>query len=157
LLLASAIATGRGAARAAIGAGSAFLLLLVHGLAELHRGLRERIGLGGNRLGVVALERLFQVGHRVLDRAPLGLADLGAVLGERLLGRMHQRLGVVLGFHLRLALLVLIGVGLGILDHLLDVGLAQAARRLDADLLLLAGALVPGVDVDDAVGVDVEG
>ena len=28
---------------------------------------------------------------------------------------------------------------------------------LDDDLLLLAGSLVPRVDVDDAVGVDVEG
>ena len=33
----------------------------------------------------------------------------------------------------------------------------QAARGLDADLLLLAGRLVLGRDVDDAVGVDVEG
>src|SRR5690606_9597139 len=32
----------------------------------------------------------------------------------------------------------------------------QAARSLDADLLLLAGALVLGRNVDDAVGVDVE-
>src|SRR5207302_10231191 len=36
------------------------------------------------------------------------------------------------------------------------VGLGQTARRLDADLLLLASALVLGLDVDDAVGVDVE-
>ena len=43
------------------------------------------------------------------------------------------------------------------LDHLLDVGVLQTARRLNADLLFLAGALVLGVDVDDAVGVDVEG
>ncbi len=47
-------------------------------------------------------------------------------------------------------------MGLGVLDHLLDFALGQAARRLDADLLLLAGRLVLGVDVDDAVGVDVE-
>jgi len=34
-------------------------------------------------------------------------------------------------------LLVLLGMQLGMLHHLLDVGLGQAARRLDADLLLL--------------------
>ncbi len=47
--------------------------------------------------------------------------------------------------------------GFGVLDHLLDVGVGQAARGLDADLLLLAGGLVLRRDVDDAVGVDVEG
>jgi hypothetical protein len=64
---------------------------------------------------------------------------------------------VVLGLDRRLALLVFLGVSLRVLDHLLDVSLGQTARRLDADLLLLAGALVLGVDIDDAVGVDVEG
>ena len=64
---------------------------------------------------------------------------------------------MVLGLDLRLALLVLLGVGLGVLDHALDVGFRQAARGLDADLLLLAGRLVLGRHVDDAVGVDVEG
>ncbi len=59
-----------------------------------------------------------------------------------LLGGVDERLGVVLRFDLRLALLILLGVGFGVLDHFLDVGLAQAARRLDADLLLLAGALL---------------
>jgi hypothetical protein len=33
----------------------------------------------------------------------------------------------------------------------------RTARSLDADLLLLAGGLVLGRDLDDAVGVDVEG
>jgi hypothetical protein len=55
------------------------------------------------------------------------------------------------------ALLVGLGMGLGFLDHLVDVVVGQAARCLDADLLFLAGALVLGRDVDDAVGVDVEG
>src|SRR3546814_9789603 len=54
-------------------------------------------------------------------------------------------------------LLVLGGMRLGILDHAVDIGVGEAARGLDADLLLLAGRLVLGRDVDDAVGVDVEG
>src|SRR5712691_9134156 len=69
------------AARAAVSAGAALrglFGLLVHRLAELHRGLRERIGLGLDRLGVVALYGLLQVGEGVLDGAPLVLADLGA-------------------------------------------------------------------------------
>src|SRR6185369_7165497 len=124
----------------------------VHRLAELHGGLRERIGFGRDRFGVGAFERLLEVGQRVLDRAPVALADLRAVLGKRPLGRMHERLGVVLGFDLGFALLVLFGVLLGFLDHAVDVGLREAARGLDADLLLLAGALVLRRHVDDAVG-----
>src|SRR5262249_9838783 len=97
--------------------------LLVHGLAELHGGLRQRIGLGRDRRSVAALERFLEVGHRVLDRAPIAFADLRAMLGQRLLGSMDQRLGVVLRLDLGLALLVLFGVGSRILDHALDVSL----------------------------------
>src|SRR5882757_7472214 len=93
LFLAAGIARATSITRSA----GAVLLRLVHGLAELHRGLGQCVGLGGDRLGVVALERLFQVGHGVLDGAALRLAHLGAVLGDRLLRRMQQRLGVVLG------------------------------------------------------------
>src|SRR5262249_27296073 len=88
VLAAGAIAAGRSAARTARRRGT-FLSLLVHRLAELHRGLRQRIGLGRDRRGVVALERFLEVGHRILDRAPIALADLRAMLGERLLGGMH--------------------------------------------------------------------
>src|SRR5712692_8321436 len=72
LLAAGAIAAGSstaGTARPAL----AFLRLLVHRLAELHRGLCERVGLGGDRGRVVALQGLLEVGDRVLDGAPLDL------------------------------------------------------------------------------------
>src|SRR5215475_15629167 len=126
----SAVGTARAARR------GLFLRLLVHCLAELHRSLRQRVGLGRDRLGVSTLQGLLEIGERVLDRAPVAFADLGAVLGQRLLGGMHQRLGVVLGLDLGLALLVFLGVRFRVLDHALDVGLGQAARSLDADLLL---------------------
>ena len=48
-------------------------------------------------------------------------------------------------------------MGLGVLDHLLDLGLGKAGRGLDPDLLLLAGAKVLGAHVHDTVGIDVEG
>src|SRR4051794_18918774 len=120
----------------------AFGLLLVHRFAKLHRSLRQRVGLGLDRLGIVALQRFLQIADGVLNGAALTFLDLRTVLGQRLLGRMHHRIGVVLGVHRLAALLVLGGVGFGVLDHLLDVGLRQAARGLDADLLLLAGRLV---------------
>src|SRR5262249_14532888 len=137
--------------------GVAFGLLLVHGLAQLHRSLRQRVGLGLDRLGIVALQRFLEVADGVLDGAAFGFADLRAVLGQRLLGGMYQRVGMVLGVDRLAPLLVGHRIGFGVLDHLVDVGLRQAAGGLDADLLLLAGRLVLGRDVDDAVGVDVEG
>src|SRR3954454_18741693 len=135
----------------ALGGGFAFRLLLVHGLAELHRSLRQRVGLGLDGLGVVALQRFLQIADGVLDGAALALLDLRTVFGQRLLGGMHQRVGMVLGVDRLAALLVLGRIGLGILDHLLDVGFRQAAGGLNPDLLLLAGRLVLGGYVDDAV------
>ena len=52
--------------------------------------------------------------------------------------------------------LVLLGVRLGVAHHALDLILGESTRGLDDDLLLLAGGLVPGRDIEDAVGVDVE-
>src|ERR1700716_3396435 len=99
-----------------------FGLLLVHRLAELHGSLRQRVGLGLDRFGVVALQRFLQIADGVLDGAALALLDLRTMVGQRLLGGMHQRVGMVLGIDRFAALLVLGGVGLGVLDHLLDVG-----------------------------------
>ena len=79
------------------------------------------------------------------------------MLCERPLGGVDQRLGMVARLDQLLLALVLGRMRLGILDHLLDVGVREAARGLDADLLLLARRLVLGRDIDDAVGVDVEG
>src|SRR5882762_3829171 len=127
-------------------------LLLVHGLAELHRSLRQRVGLGLDRLGIVTLQRFLQIADGIFDGAALALLDFRTMLGQRLLGGMHQSVGMVLGIDRFATLLVLGGVGFGVLDHLLDVGFRQAAGGLDPDLLLLAGRLVLCRHVDDAVG-----
>src|SRR5437879_11276255 len=97
-------------------------LLLVHGLAELHRSLRQRVGLGLDRLGIVTLQRFLQIADGVFDGAALALLDLRTMLGQRFLGRVHQSVGMVLGVDRFAAFLVLGGIGLGVLDHLLDVG-----------------------------------
>ncbi|EGP45431.1 putative NAD-specific glutamate dehydrogenase [Achromobacter insuavis AXX-A] len=52
--------------------------------------------------------------------------------------------------------MIFLGVGLGILDHALDLVFRQTRVGLDGDLVFLAGALVLGRHVQDAVGVDVE-
>src|SRR5947209_2452655 len=148
-----------GARRAGVGTGGSLGLglLLVHRLAELHRCLGQRVGLRDDLIGIAAFDRGFGLGDRAFDfRLHLG-RDLVAIFGELFLGRMYEALGIVLGLGRGAPLLVVLGELLGFLDHLLDVLVGEAARSLDADLLLLAGALVLGRHVDDAVGVDVEG
>ena len=44
----------------------------------------------------------------------------------------------------------------GVLDHLVDLGLREAARRFDLDALLLAGRHVLGRHVHDPVCIDIE-
>src|SRR4029453_13243939 len=78
------------------------------------------------------------------------------MLLELALGRMDQAFGIVFGLGRVAPLLVLVGELLRFLAHLFVFLVGKAARSLDAYLLLLAGALVLGGDVDDAVGVDVE-
>ena len=79
---------------------------------------------------------------RLLDRGAVAGVDLVAILLERLLGRVDQAVGVVARLDLLLTLPILLGVLLRLLDHAVDLGLVEPARRLDPDLLLLAGALV---------------
>src|SRR5262249_697131 len=128
--------------------GSAFapsrasrLLGLVHGFAQLQRGLGQRLGLRADRVGVVAVQYALQRREGILDGLFVGRRDLVTVLLERLLGRMDIPIGVVARLDHGTAFLVLGGVRLGFLHHAVDVALRQAAGSLDADLLLLAGRL----------------
>src|SRR5262249_40397274 len=49
--------------------------LLIHCLTELHRGLRQSIGLGRDGVGVAALEGLLEVRQGVLNCASITLAN----------------------------------------------------------------------------------
>ena len=53
-------------------------------------------------------------------------------------------------------LAIFLGMGLGILNHVVDLLIGETAGGLDHDRLFLAGRLVPGGDIQYAVGVYVE-
>ena len=140
------------------GIGTAGLLLgFVHVLAgglpggvDLGHGLVDLLHVAGTVGGLQLVEG-------GLDGALLLGGNLVAVVLQVLLALEDHAVGVVDFFHLFLGLLVLVGVGLGFGFHALDFLFAEAAAGLDADVLALTGGLVEGADVEDAVGVDVEG
>src|SRR6185312_6362203 len=128
-------------ARRAFAACRAFgaLLRLVHRLAQLHRRLRQGLRLLLDIVGIVALQRFLQRRDRVLDGGAFARIDLVAVLGERLLGRMDQRVALVLGLGGGAALLVLGRVASAFLTHLLIVGVRktpEAWMRICCSLLV---------------------
>ena len=92
---------------------------------------------------------------RVEARLELG-RNLVAPLLRLLLHLIRERIEPILGVDFLTLPLVLRCVLLRILDHAIDLGVTQPARRLDADLLFLARGLVLGGHVEDAVRVDVE-
>ncbi|EJU09885.1 putative NAD-specific glutamate dehydrogenase [Sphingomonas sp. LH128] len=136
---------------------SGSLLLLVDGLTDLHRHLGQFLSLGVDFGRVVAFQSGLGRGDRGLDFSLERSVDLVGVLTQLLLRRVDEAVGLIAGLGRFAALLVLFGELLGVTDHLVDVAVRKAARGLDADLLFLAGALVLGGDVHEAVGVDVEG
>src|SRR5207237_5813445 len=150
-------ALGRPARRARAGRLSLRLCRAVHELLELVRRTTETILGALHPLDIPALQRFTRLGELVVYRLAIVLRKLGAVLTQRALGRIHERVGLVAHFDLLLPLRVLGGVRLGLLHHPVDLVLGQAGRRGDGDVLLLAGRLVLRSDVQDAVRVDVEG
>ena len=83
--------------------------------------------------------------------------ELVLLVAQEFAGLVGGGVGAVADFDGFAALLVFLGVHFGVALHLLDFGVAEAGGGLDGDALLFAGALVLGADVEDAVGVDVEG
>mmetsp|Transcript_105074 Transcript_105074/g.336267 ORF Transcript_105074/g.336267 Transcript_105074/m.336267 type:complete len:155 (-) Transcript_105074:726-1190(-) len=149
VLVAATAATGTAAALAVVlgdDRRADALHLLVFFLDLL--GIRLRVGVQP-RLAVL---------ERVKDLLLLlGIHLLGqALVVTRALSRAPHGVDVavegVLGVHTLLDLLVLVCELLGLLDHLLDLLLRQAALVVGhGDLLTLAGRLVLSADVQDAV------
>src|SRR5690606_37598143 len=105
---------------------------------------------------VAVFERLFELFDGVLDGFLLGRLELVAVLFKRLARGVHQGVALVAGMGQFGNAVIVLGIGLGVFHHALDLFIGQAGVGLDGDLVFLAGALVFGRHVQDAVGVDVE-
>src|SRR4051794_27713893 len=129
---------------------------LVELLAERLAGGHEPFVRGADGVDVVAVQRRLELVERALHGGLLGVVDALGVVAQHLLHLVHERVGVVADLGLFTALAVLLGVGLGVLDHLVDVALVERALTGDGHALLLAGGPVLGGHVHDAVGVDVE-
>ncbi len=109
-----------------------------------------------NLRGILAPQHSAQLPNLVLDFITQFLHDTVARIVQRFLGRVDQRVGAIALTNQLAAAFILLGVQLGVLNHLGDLIVAQARRGRDRDMLLLAGGLVLRGHVDDAIGVDVE-
>ena len=76
---------------------------------------------------------------------------------ERLFGLVRQAIGIVARFN-QFAVLAVFGLVLaGLFDHALDFALVEVGRSGDGHVLFLAGCLIASGNMNDAVGVDIEG
>lgn len=144
------------------------LLLLVVGLVHLveegQAGSLEVINLllellsSGGALARLALDNeLTESSDLLLDGLSLSLVKTVLEVLEGLLGIVQDTVGAVGGLNGGLALLIGLSVLLGLLDHGLDLGIGKTRAGGNGDRLVLVGRLVLGVDVDNGVGVNVEG
>src|SRR3972149_5098467 len=81
--------------RPTLGAPGAGLGLAVHDFRQLVRGLHQVLLGARDPVDVVSLQRLAGLVERVLDGLALTLRNLVAVLPQRPLGRVHQRVRLV--------------------------------------------------------------
>ena len=137
---------------------------LVHLVEEAQAGGLELVGLLLELLGgSVALARLVlgdelaERGDLLTDLVSLGLVEAALELVEGLLGIVQDAVGTVGSLDSSLALLVLSTILLSVLNHGLDLSLRETGAGGNGDGLVLVGGLVLGVDVDNGVGVNVEG
>src|SRR5665647_1646018 len=128
----------------------------IHFFAQLLAGFHQGRVLRFNGGFVFALECFFHVLDGGLDFFLLASFQLVAILAQRFFYAVHHGFGAVLGLHEFDFFLVVFGVQFGVFHHLLDLCLGQARVGLDGDLVFLAGALVFGAHMQNAVGVNVE-
>ena len=108
----------------------------VHRLGKFVRRVGQRIDTGIYRSRVVGLERLLEFRSGRFDLFLVLRCDFVTVLLQRFLGLINQRIGIVARFDHLLLFSVVFGIRLGLAEHVLNLVLAEPARRFDPDLLL---------------------
>lgn len=103
------------------------------------------------------LDRRPGIGDEHLGPRPLVRGGRVAQFGQALLDLVRDGVELVAGVDGFAQLPVLTLVALGLLHHALDLTAVQVGAFADGDALFLAGVPVARRDIEDAVGVDVEG
>ena len=79
------------------------------------------------------------------------------MLGQAFANLVNHRIGLVSGLRDLSDAPIFFSVGLGVLDHALDLRLVEARVGLDRDFVFLPAGFVLGRHVQDAVGIDIKG
>src|SRR5215203_1636563 len=130
--------------------------LLVEHLGELVGGRQESLLLALDLLDVAPGEGILGLLYGLLYLALSGTVDLAINVLQGPLDRVDEVVGVVADVSLLAAAPILLGVRLGVADHLIDLRVRKPARGGNRNPLLLARPEVLGPYVDDAVSVNVE-
>lgn len=136
----------------------------MHLVEQGQAGVLEVIGLlfdlggsGGSLTRLALGDELAESSNLLLDLLSLGLVKTVFELLEGLLGIVDNAVGTVGGLNGVLALLVLLGIALGIVNHGLNLRFRKTGSGSDGDGLILVGGLILGMHVDDRISIDVEG
>src|SRR5476649_871319 len=107
--------------------------------------------------GVRAFERFLNRAGGGFELALVVRRQFVRVVLEQFLGAINGVVRLVARLDFLELGLVVVGVGLGVLAHLLDFVLRETAAGRDGNFLFLARAEVFRADVQNAVGINVEG
>src|SRR5262249_28742569 len=130
------------------------------GFVEFRRdslpGFVELLAGGTDGRSVAAFEGFFDLVHGRLHLALVVSGNLVSVVLEKLLGTINGIISLIPLLDFLASFLVVVGMRFGVLAHLLNFVLRQAAAGCDRNLLLLAGAKVLGADMQNTIGINVE-
>ena len=142
---------------AAVAAALRAALLLIELAEDGVHLLGHRVHSSLDFIGVVALTHSLEISQLLFHRGLILGGQLIAVLLELLFHLIGQAVGVVEGFHLFLALLILFRILLCVFDSRVDIRFGEVRRSSDCDGLRFARCLIASLDGHDTVCVDVEG
>lgn len=142
---------------AVVGAGLVHLVEQVQARSLELVNLLLELSRGGSTLTSLALgDKLTERSNLLTDLVGLGLVDPVLELVESFLGVGQHRVGPVGGLDDGLALLIGLSILLSIMHHVLDLAVRETRARSNGDALVLVGSLVLGMDVYDAVSINVK-